>query len=448
MTAGLCNICIDYHRRKAANPHYAGTAAYRRHKLVKDNQASRFREIHGNLQPDEAMIVMDFGSIVPLPLTREEMTHEWWNKDGVNDLIFTIYKRGSDGQVHHQFVHAVALSASKKTTGRQQPIEIDLDVSDEVRQLLKTKTTLKRSTKEKVKMCAVALGVSLSSPDPSTGQQKEKNKAVLVDDVWQLLQEHHSSQSELLDETPNSDTQTSQRVFHGHVYVRRAFEYLFRETNLFTDVKRLIIWSDGGPAHFKIRRSLFMMKEFAWEHKIQIDWHFSASNHGKGVCDGKHGVDKQMLRQEALNGRDIRTLADYIEVISAVANTSVVFEVQGAESNEGYNCTKFKEIKKYHEFIFKPNTDDIESREMSGQGEMDCQIIQRLDDPLDADDEEELVPQDAMSEELLAGMDEFLFMDSQLINENGMLDFDWLLMDPLIHAVPDQILENPQLNSE
>lgn len=37
-TAGLCKICVEHYRRKAADPSYTGTAAYCLHKKLKDNQ--------------------------------------------------------------------------------------------------------------------------------------------------------------------------------------------------------------------------------------------------------------------------------------------------------------------------------------------------------------------------------------------------------------------------
>lgn len=212
--------------------------------------------------------------------------------------------------------------------------------------------------------------------------------------------------------------------------------------------------SDGGPAHFKTRRSLFMMKEFAKELKIEINWHFFASNHGKGVCDGKHGVDKRMLRQRALAGQDIRTLNHYIAVISAVANTRLVFAVKGAESNDGYDCTKFKEVRKYHEFIFRSDTEDIELREMTGQGRVSRQTISPLAAPLAIDEEEEIleeaVPLDEMVTAIVAGMDEFPFdyTDPRLINADSSLNTDWMLLDPLLQPLPGQTIESLQHNSE
>jgi len=45
-------------------------------------------------------------------------------------------------------------------------------------------------------------------------------------------------------------------------------------------------------------------------------------------------------------------------------------KVEGAESNDGYDCTEFKKgIKKYHEWKFLPSSTSIQCRELSGKGE-------------------------------------------------------------------------------
>lgn len=61
----------------------------------------------------------------------------------------------------------------------------------------------------------------------------------------------------------------------------------------------------------------------------------------------------------------------------------------------------YAKFKKYHEFIFRPDTEDIEHRVISGQGEVVRQTIYKMDDQLDPEDEEELLPHDAMVQEFV-----------------------------------------------
>jgi hypothetical protein len=360
---GLCSICISHYFALAQDRNHRSTTEYIQHKEIKDHQFQKFKSVVQNLQGNEMLIVLDFGSIVPIPLTRNEMTNDWWNKDGVNDLIFVIFKKENQ-KIIQFFAHGVALSRNKK----------------------------KHSSDDNTNLIP-----SLSFNDASESE--------------------------------------SRRVFHGHVYVRLVFQHLFEETELFNGVSRLILWSDGGPAHFKIRRTLFMMKEFSTKYQILIEWHFFASNHGKGPCDGKHGVDKRKLRERALEGNPIQTLDDYIAVISKVKNTRIVFKVEGAESNSGHDYAKFtKGIKRFHEYIFNPGAPEIRCREKSGDGEIISQKVERVESPVTAK-ESDHNDMEGCCEDLIDSIDgvekelEDFFVECQIHQEEQQEDSIDLLFD-------------------
>lgn len=203
-----------------------------------------------------------------------------------------------------------------------------------------------------------------------------------------------------------------------------------------------------------------MMKQFAQSLGIQIDWNFFASNHGKGICDGKHGVDKRVLRQRALSGNDTRSLDDYISAISSVKNTFLVFKVEGAESNDGYDCTPFTAIKKYHQFIFCPEEEDIQFREMTGKGEPTRQTIHAVPDQPGISDPEEQEGLSRLTVEVREMVEELMleFTEPQLFNPDGTINMDWLqldlvledmlLVDPLLQDDPSASLDDLQMNSE
>lgn len=102
-----------------------------------------------------------------------------------------------------------------------------------------------------------------------------------------------------------------------------------------------------------------MMMQFQAGWRKETEWNFFASNHGKGPCDGKRGVDKMRMKASALAGREIRDLDGYANIIRQVGNTVLVLVITGADSNDGHDCTKFwKGIRKYHQFRFLPEENE------------------------------------------------------------------------------------------
>lgn len=74
------------------------------------------------------------------------------------------------------------------------------------------------------------------------------------------------------------------------------------------EIKKLKVshyFSDGGPKHFKIRRSLgFALVELpvllSWDDRPQ--WHFFEAHHGKSHCDARAAVVKYFLKRLAMRG--------------------------------------------------------------------------------------------------------------------------------------------------
>lgn len=65
------------------------------------------------------------------------------------------------------------------------------------------------------------------------------------------------------------------------------------------------IFSDGGPKHFRTRRSLgFVLVELALiaNYSLPVTWHFFCANHGKSECDSRAAVVKTFLNRLAIRG--------------------------------------------------------------------------------------------------------------------------------------------------
>ena len=115
--------------------------------------------------------------------------------------------------------------------------------------------------------------------------------------------------------------------------------------------KNITIWSDGGPHHFKVKRSIHFIGELGKALGIKMHWRFFASNHGKGACDGHTAVWTKSMRQQVYNGgHPIESKQDLLEVISSTANTKAHLVRIPPVSNE--EVKGMREVKKFHDFFW------------------------------------------------------------------------------------------------
>jgi hypothetical protein len=104
---------------------------------------------------------------------------------------------------------------------------------------------------------------------------------------------------------------------NDYYFFRRAMlELVSHET--FNDKVVKCFWSDGGPKHFKTKRSLcFALIELPllknW--KVMPIWHFYEANHGKSLCDAHASHIKSYFRREAIMGRSFAGAKQYVEMI-------------------------------------------------------------------------------------------------------------------------------------
>ncbi|KAJ8033178.1 39S ribosomal protein L13, mitochondrial [Holothuria leucospilota] len=74
-------------------------------------------------------------------------------------------------------------------------------------------------------------------------------------------------------------------------------------------VSSISIWSDGPASQFKNRYMAASLHPLGKAHKIDIEWNFFATSHGKGPVDGIGGSAKRFVMQKVLNGQHIVTNA-------------------------------------------------------------------------------------------------------------------------------------------
>uniref|UniRef100_A0ABD2WEA9 Uncharacterized protein n=1 Tax=Trichogramma kaykai TaxID=54128 RepID=A0ABD2WEA9_9HYME len=66
------------------------------------------------------------------------------------------------------------------------------------------------------------------------------------------------------------------------------------------DPKRIIYFTDGAAQHFKNKNNFTNLKHHEKDFGVPAEWHFSATGHGKGACDGIGANIKRGARRTSL----------------------------------------------------------------------------------------------------------------------------------------------------
>lgn len=81
-------------------------------------------------------------------------------------------------------------------------------------------------------------------------------------------------------------------------------------------IKKVYLWSDGGPKHFKQKKSMYFMSQLAEKYKISIDWNFYCSCHAHNLCDSHAAVLKRILVLFVrMTGKKIPNTAEFKEIL-------------------------------------------------------------------------------------------------------------------------------------
>eukprot|EP01116_Phalansterium_solitarium_P015934 TRINITY_DN3587_c0_g1_i3.p1 TRINITY_DN3587_c0_g1~~TRINITY_DN3587_c0_g1_i3.p1 ORF type:complete len:668 (-),score=186.09 TRINITY_DN3587_c0_g1_i3:264-2267(-) len=91
-------------------------------------------------------------------------------------------------------------------------------------------------------------------------------------------------------------------------------------------IRKVYIWSDGGPHHFKIRRTVTFFGELMEVTNMEIIYRFFPSHHGKGPADGHTGVFKKHIRK-VLRHDDrlvLQSAPELCAIIGQLKNTTAV----------------------------------------------------------------------------------------------------------------------------
>lgn len=119
---------------------------------------------------------------------------------------------------------------------------------------------------------------------------------------------------------------------HNWIFVRQAFRTL-QQIGLFDNYSQIIIWSDGGPHHFKVCKTLRALPSVINRALKKIYWEFFAPDHGHSECDAHSGALKTRIDSEVKQGHRPATLQEFKVIIQKVPNTQVFILDQFDESD-------------------------------------------------------------------------------------------------------------------
>ena len=84
------------------------------------------------------------------------------------------------------------------------------------------------------------------------------------------------------------------------VYLFQKNLISFLKQELHTAPKKIIYFSDGAASQYKNRKNFVNLCNHEADFGVKAEWHFSATSHGKGACDGVGGTVKRLASRASL----------------------------------------------------------------------------------------------------------------------------------------------------
>ncbi len=75
----------------------------------------------------------------------------------------------------------------------------------------------------------------------------------------------------------------------------------------------MIYFSDGAASQYKNRKNFLNLCNHEKDFDVKAEWHFSATSHGKGACDGVEGTVKRLASLQRPYDKQIVTPIELFE---------------------------------------------------------------------------------------------------------------------------------------
>lgn len=313
------------------------------HVNIFQTQDRVYRHMQEQLPLDTALLVMDFTATRD-KVSNAEQGNEWWDHNTIHWLGVVVSKRtvgvepdSTKSDINEQLLLIDASSPClhpceylKAPTGKQYLGGSQEPIFDKWgRQLPGIKTW----------------SSAVSPTDPAKYYAAEGNKQHQQSTTYPL---HHDY----------FDWFSTHEVSNDARFMFTALKKLVMSLKEGPDPPaRIVVFSDGGPKHFKNRRGLFFMWLIAQESGIPIEWHFFASNHGKCRCDGHFGCCKTWHRRLVHRGVRFDVVADYVHAQNEYVPNTVAYAMHSDDIiTPDQDVHNFKvRLRSMHRWFFTPN---------------------------------------------------------------------------------------------
>ena len=85
-----------------------------------------------------------------------------------------------------------------------------------------------------------------------------------------------------------------------HLYQRHFVAFLKSFLPTRSQPQKIVYFSDGAASQYKNRKNFINLSHHEEDFGISAEWHFSATAHGKGACDGLGGTVKRLAARASL----------------------------------------------------------------------------------------------------------------------------------------------------
>jgi hypothetical protein len=162
-------------------------------------------------------------------------------------------------------------------------------------------------------------------------------------------------------------------------FVAGAWKQLLQE-GWFDKPSKILIWSDGGPKHFKISANLKLFQSFQRDFPdILWEYHFFPPYHGCNVCDAVAAHAKKKLNEDSRNFHEpINSSSKVVEKIGKLINHEATFALL---PKEPISSITFTNITKYFKFTAPTDENVIYAYDNSYSEEPTCcwEVTERID---------------------------------------------------------------------
>lgn len=86
----------------------------------------------------------------------------------------------------------------------------------------------------------------------------------------------------------------------GHLFQKKFLAFLKNTAPAGQAFTKVIYFSDGATSQYKNRKNFINLCHHNEDFGVAAEWHFSATAHGKGACDGLGGTVKQLAARASL----------------------------------------------------------------------------------------------------------------------------------------------------